>query len=90
MSITMALEWQRSLATQTTVVNGTTYFGPHKWIICLVSRGNYHIKQFLKDNPAAATEIEQAIRQNSGLANSLMAVPGSESDSAEADLAEAG
>ena len=46
----MALEWQRSLATQTTVVNGTTYFGPHKWIICLVSRGNYHIKQFLKDN----------------------------------------
>jgi hypothetical protein len=46
----LALEWQRTLSSQRTVVNGITYYGPHKWIICLVGNGNYHIKQFLKDN----------------------------------------
>jgi recombination protein RecA len=62
----------------------------YSWNEQRIGQGRENAKQFLKDNPAAATEIEQAIRQNSGLANSLMAVPGSKSDSAEADLAEAG
>ena len=65
----------------------------YSWNEQRIGQGRENAKQFLKENPAAAHEIEQAIRQNSGLANSLMAVPGGESESVgegtEADLAEA-
>ena len=51
-----------------------------------VGQGRETAKNFLRDNPAMAAEIEQAIRQNAGvLGDSLMGTP--ESD-AEADSAE--
>jgi recombination protein RecA len=38
-----------------------------------LGQGRENAKQFLKDNPAAANEIEQAIRQNAGvIANSIL------------------
>jgi len=51
-----------------------------------VGQGRENAKNFLRDNPAMAAEIEQAIRQNAGvLGDSLMGTP--ESD-AEADSPE--
>jgi recombination protein RecA len=60
----------------------------YSWNEQRIGQGRENAKQFLKDNPAAATEIERAIRQNAGLANALLAVPG-EPDAEEADFAEA-
>jgi recombination protein RecA len=61
----------------------------YSWNDQRIGQGRENAKQFIKDNVAASAEIERAIRQNSGLANSLMAVPGSE-DGIETDLADAG
>jgi recombination protein RecA len=60
----------------------------YSWNEQRIGQGRENAKQFLKDNSAAATEIERAIRQNAGLANALLAVPG-EPDAEEADFAEA-
>ncbi|HUG60901.1 MAG TPA: DNA recombination/repair protein RecA, partial [Methylomirabilota bacterium] len=38
-----------------------------------LGQGRENAKQFLKDNPATANEIEQAIRQNAGvIANAIL------------------
>ncbi|MEQ8282800.1 MAG: recombinase RecA [Parvibaculum sp.] len=47
-----------------------------------IGQGRENAKQFLRDNPDMAAEIEAAIRQNAGLiAEKIMEVPGSERDS---------
>ncbi|MEQ8828115.1 MAG: recombinase RecA, partial [Parvibaculum sp.] len=46
-----------------------------------IGQGRENAKQFLRDNPDMAAEIEAAIRQNAGLiAEKIMEVPGSERD----------
>ena len=31
------------------MVNKNNYYGPHRWIICLLGQGNWFVKQFLND-----------------------------------------
>jgi recombination protein RecA len=59
----------------------------YSWNEQRIGQGRENAKQFIRDNPAAANEIERAVRQNAGLANALLAVP-EEGEAAE-DFAEA-
>ena len=46
----LALDWQRTLVDEhQVIINKNNYYGPHKWIICLLGQGNYFVKQFLND-----------------------------------------
>jgi recombination protein RecA len=50
-----------------------------------IGQGRENAKQFLKDNPQMALEIESAIRKNAGLiGDDLLVQPGSEEEEAEA------
>ena len=53
-----------------------------------LGQGRENAKQFLKDNPATANEIEQAIRQNAGvIANTILqGAPEPDAEGAAADL----
>jgi recombination protein RecA len=55
----------------------------YSWNDQRIGQGRENAKQFIKDNPAAAAEIERVIRQNAGLANSLLAVPEAGDESAD-------
>jgi len=55
-----------------------------------IGQGRENAKQFLRDNPDMAAEIEAAIRQNAGLiAEKIMEVPGNERDEDDGDDMEA-
>jgi recombination protein RecA len=48
-----------------------------------IGQGRENARQFLKDNPAMADEIEAALRANAGMVNSALEFDGKEEDSAE-------
>ena len=46
-----ALEWQNNMVENYEVsVHGKVYYGPHKWIICLLGDDAYSINQFRMNN----------------------------------------
>jgi recombination protein RecA len=50
-----------------------------------IGQGKENAKQYLKDNPAVAQQLENAIRQNSGLAATMLAKP-SDDEASDAAL----
>jgi hypothetical protein len=44
------LDWQKTKPSDSLeIVNGHSYYGPHKWIICLLGSGDYQLKFFLNE-----------------------------------------
>ena len=60
-----ALQWQTSIENETEVVNGRTYVGPHKWIVCLVGSEAYSVKQFMSIH-------DRELKRNQNLSISIM------------------
>ena len=42
-----AIRWQQDIETQPIRINGNNYFGPHKWIICLLGSDAYTVDDFI-------------------------------------------
>ena len=42
-----ALKWQAAVEDSQLTVNDHTYYGPHKWIVCLLGSENYSVGAFL-------------------------------------------
>jgi recombination protein RecA len=55
------------------------------WDSQRLGQGRENARQFLKDNPAAANTIEQAVRESSGLLGEVLLVAGSGDDEAAGD-----
>ena len=45
-----AMQWQEAIGTERIRINGKTYFGPHKWIICLLGSDVYPVDDFIKEH----------------------------------------
>ena len=45
-----AIDWQQAVETKAELINGNTYFGPHKWIICLLGSDVYPVNDFISNH----------------------------------------
>ena len=45
-----AIQWQEAIETERIHINGKTYFGPHKWIICLLGSDVYPVDDFISNH----------------------------------------
>jgi len=51
LALKKALKWQTTIAEETRVDhNGHTYYGPHKWIICLIGSDAYSVSTFKSEH----------------------------------------
>ena len=48
-ALTKAMEWQQSIEDNSERINGHTYYGPHKWIVCILGSDIYPIAEFMED-----------------------------------------
>ena len=46
-ALVKAIQWQEAIETERICINGKTYFGPHKWIICLLGSDVYRVDDFI-------------------------------------------
>ena len=45
-ALNLALDWQNKVENETISVNGHTYVGPHKWIVCIIGSDAYTVEDF--------------------------------------------
>ena len=45
-----AIQWQQAIETEQIRINRNTYFGPHKWIICLLGSDSYPVNDFISNH----------------------------------------
>ena len=45
-ALELALSWQNKVENETYKINGHDYFGPHKWIVCIIGSDVYTVKDF--------------------------------------------
>ena len=46
-ALNKALAWQQAIENKTKLINNHTYFGPHKWIVCLIGSDEHKVGNFL-------------------------------------------
>ena len=49
-ALKQALSWQNKIDNEPVQINNHTYFGPHKWIVCLLGSDTYDISNFISDH----------------------------------------
>lgn len=49
-ALDLALEWQNSVEDTRETVDNHVYYGPHKWIICLLGSDDYNVQNFIGIN----------------------------------------
>ena len=64
-----ALGWQSSVDDTKETINGHDYFGPHKWIVCLIGADTYTVQDFMLKHKGA-------IEKKSNLSISIMGLSG--------------
>ena len=48
-----ALDWQNRLEDKVEYHNNHAYYGPHKWIVCLIGSDSYSVQDFILKNKHA-------------------------------------
>ena len=61
------MSWQDRIDDEPVVINNHTYFGPHKWIVCLLGSDRYDVSNFTSDN-------KKVLQFSANLSISMMAL----------------
>lgn len=73
-ALVQALEWQQSIEdTKVIKENNRVFYGPHKWIICMLGSDDYTVRAFIRDNQS---DIIKNSKEKSNLSISILGLSG--------------